>query len=154
MRAALVALVVVAVVSCGGSSLPAAVTSVRSNPCDYLSTSDFQSTIGLKLTGYRSGPSCAYRDLRGNTCQVTVAAGADQYGASKAAAAKYGAVETIPAGDHGFYSAESTAPGVWVFDFGLEKNGTFAGALCGARFGASNPRPQAERLASLIASRL
>jgi hypothetical protein len=34
------------------------------------------------------------------------------------------------------------------------KNGAFAGALCGARFGTSNPRAQAARLAGLIASRL
>lgn len=155
MRVMLAALVFVTVVGCGVSG-PAtgAGNNLRSDPCGYLSTSDFKSTLGLALTGYRSGAACSYRDQRGNTCQVTVASGGDLYDPSKTAAAKYGAVESLPAGERGFYSAQPTAPGVWLFDFGFMKNGAFAGALCGARFGVSNPRAQAAKLAGLIASRL
>lgn len=155
MRTMLAAIVFVTVAACGASEpTTGAAGSLRPNPCDYLSTSDFKSTLGLPLTGYRSGAACSYRDQRGNTCQVTVASGAGLYEPSKAAAAKYGAVESLAAGDRGFYSAQPTAPGVWVFDFGLMKKGAFAGTLCGARFGASNPRTQAAKLAGLIASRL
>lgn len=152
----LAALVFVAVTACGGSSASNAGASanLRADPCGYLSTSDFKSALGLPLTGYRSGVACSYRDPYGNTCQVTVASGSDVYETSKTAAAKYGAVESLAAGDRGFYSAQPTAPGVWLFDFGLMKNGAFAGAVCGARFGASNPRTQATKLAGLIASRL
>lgn len=155
MRVMLAAFVFVTAVACGVSG-PATGTgsNIRSNPCDYLSTSDFKSTLGLPLTGYRSGAVCSYRDQRGNTCQVTVASGTGLYEPSKTAAAKYGAVESLPAGDQGFYSAQPTAPGVWLFDFGFMKNGAFAGALCGARFGVSNPRARAAKLAGLIASRL
>lgn len=155
MRVLLAALFFVATVACsaGGSSTGAG-NNMRSDPCDYLSTSDFKTTLGLPLIGYRSGATCSYRDQRGNTCQVTVASGDGLYEPSKTAAAKYGAVESLPAGDRGFYSAQPTAPGVWLFDFGFMKNGAFAGALCGARFGTSNPRAQASKLAGLIASRL
>lgn len=155
MRVVLAAFVFVAVVACGASSPSAgAGVNLRSNPCDYLSTSDFKTALGLPLAGYRSGAACSYRDKFGDTCQVTVASGDGLYEPSKTAAAQYGAVESLAAGDRGFYSAQLTAPGVWLFDFGLMKNGAFAGAVCGARFGASNPRVQASRLAGLIASRL
>lgn len=155
MRVMLAALVFVVVAACGGGGSPANTgANLRSDPCGYLSTSDFKTTLGLPLTGYRSGEACSYRDQRGNTCQVTVASGPGMYEPSKTAAAKYGAVEALAAGDRGFYSSQPTAPGVWLFDFGLMKNGAFAGALCGARFGESNPRTQAAKLAGLIASRL
>src|SRR5256885_15510632 len=157
MRLALAAVLLVAAVSCNGSSHSGATPSgagLLSDPCAYVSPSDFENTIGMPLQGYRAGESCSYRDPQGNTCQVTVLADSGQYVASKKAAAQYGAVEALATGDQGYYSAQSQVPGVWIFDVGFMKGSAFAGALCGARFGASNPRPQALRLASLIASRL
>jgi hypothetical protein len=140
-------------VSCGGSSQPAATSGngLQSNPCGFVSTSDFKSTLGLPLVGYRSGESCSYRDQTGDTCQVTVRSDIGQYASSNRAAASYGALETLNAGSGGFYSAQSKTPGVWIFDFGFMKGNAFAGALCGARFGAGNPKPRVELLAGLIA---
>ena len=77
-----------------------------------------------------------------------------QFAAAQATASKYGAVGTLGAGDRSFYSAQLQSPGVWIFDLGLMKGPAFASALCGARFGSSNPKPQAARLGNLIASRL
>jgi hypothetical protein len=157
MRSALTAVLLVAVLSCGGRSTASPAPSpagLLANPCGYLSKSDFQKTLGLSLDGYRAGQTCAYRDAGGNTCQVTVLADTGEYAASREAASSYGAVEVLGAGDKSFYSAQPQRPGVWVFDFGLMKGSAFAGALCGARFGSSNPKPQAARLGNLIASRL
>src|SRR5712691_10224222 len=138
MRFALAAVLFVTVMSCGGTSTASAPSpaGLLSNPCSYLSKADFQQTLGLSLEGYRAGQACGYRDARGNTCQV------------------YGAVESLGAGDRSFYSAQPQSPGVWIFDLGLMKGPAFATALCGARFGSSNPKPQAARLGNLIASRL
>lgn len=155
MRFALAALILVTALACGasnGAATPPA--ALRSSPCDYLSTADFQSTLGLPLQGYRAGQTCAYRDKSGNTCQLTVQADPNQYATARSAAAQYGPVEALAAGDQGFYSAQLQVPGVWIVDFGLLKGEAFAGAVCGARFGTSNPKPQAARLANLIASRL
>ena len=157
MRIALAAVLMVAVVSCSGRSTAAATPSpagLLSDPCGYLSKADFQETLGLPLDGYRAGQACGYRDVHGDTCQVTVLADSSQYATSQAAASNYGGVEILGAGDQSFYSAQLQRPGVWIFDLGLTKGRTFAGALCGARFGSSNPKPQAARLANLIASRL
>lgn len=156
MRIALAAVLLVTMLACGGTSTAATPSpaGLLSNPCGYLSKADFQETLGLPLEGYRAGQACGYRDARGNTCQVTVLADAGEFATSQAAASKYGAVEVLSAGDKGFYSAQPQSPGVWIFDLGLMKGTVFAGALCGARFGSSNPKPQAARLASLIASRL
>jgi hypothetical protein len=157
MRAILAALVFSVALSCGGSSRPAAATSgngLQSNPCGYVSTSDFKSTLGLPLVGYRSGESCSYRDQTGDTCQVTVRADIGQYASSRSAAANYGPLETLSAGSGGFYSAQSKIPGVWIFDFGFMEGNAFAGALCGARFAAGNPKTRVELLADLIASRI
>ena len=156
MRLALAALLLVTVLSCGGTSTAATPSppGLLSNPCGYLTKADFQATLGLPLEGYRAGQSCGYRDPRGNTCQVTVLANTGEFAASQAAASKYGAVEILGAGDKSFYSAQPQSPGVWIFDLGLMKGNAFASALCGARFGSSNPKPQAARLANLIASRL
>ena len=155
MRQAVAAILFVTVVSCGGgSSSTSSGAGLLSDPCGYLTASDFQDTLGLPLQGYRAGQSCAYRDQHGNTCQVTVLPDSGQYAISKKAAAQYGALETIDAGEQGFYSAQAQLPGVWIFDFGFMKSSAFAGALCGARFGTSNPKPQAMRLANRIASRL
>ncbi|HET7467301.1 MAG TPA: hypothetical protein VFL29_11590 [Candidatus Dormibacteraeota bacterium] len=157
MRVAVAALLFATIVSCGVSSGASATPSgagLLSNPCGYLTTADFQDTLGLPLQGYRAGQACAYRDQHGNTCQVTVIGDAGQYATSKTAAGQYGDVEAMAAGEQGFYSAKAQTPGVWIFDFGFMKAGAFAGAVCGARFGASNPKPQAVRLANLIASRI
>ena len=157
MRLAVAVLLFATVVSCGASGHATAApsgTGLLSDPCGYLTTSDFQDAIGLPLQGLRSGPSCAYRDQHGNTCQVTVTGETGKFATSRTAAGQYGAVEAMAAGEQGFYSAKAQTPGVWIFDFGFMKAGMFAGAVCGARFGASNPKPQAERLANLIASRL
>ena len=156
MRFALAAVLFVTVMSCGGTSTAATPSpaGLLSNPCSYLSKADFQQTLGLSLEGYRAGQACGYRDARGNTCQVMVLADTGQYAASQEAAAKYGAVGTLGAGDRSFYSAQLQSPGVWIFDLGLMKGPAFASALCGARFGSSNPKPQAARLGNLIASRL
>src|SRR5713226_9223958 len=156
MRVALAAVLFLTVMSCGGTSTAATPSpaGLLSNPCSYLSKADFQQTLGLSLEGYRAGQACGYRDTRGNTCQVTVLADTGQYAASQETAAKYGAVGTLGAGDRSFYSAQLQTPGVWIFDLGLMKGPAFASALCGARFGSSNPQPQAARLGNLIASRL
>ena len=157
MRIVLAAVLFVTVLSCGGTSTAAATpapASLLSDPCGYLSKADFQATLGLPLEGYRAGQACGYRDARGNTCQVTVLADTGQYATSQAAASKYGVVEILGAGDKSFYSAQLQQPGVWIFDLGVMKGTVFAGALCGARFGSSNPKSQAGRLANLIASRL
>ena|SRR5690348_4972537 len=156
MRIALAAVLFVTVLSCGGTSTAATPSpaGILANPCSYLSKADFQSTLGLSLDGYRAGQACGYRDSRGDTCQVTVLADKGQYAAAKETASKYGVVETLGAGDKSFYSAQLQGPGVWIFDLGLMKGTAFAGALCGASFGSSNPKPQALRLGSLIASRL
>jgi hypothetical protein len=157
MRLALAAALFVTVLSCGGTSTAATKPSpagLLSNPCGYLSEADFQSTLGLSLEGYRAGQECGYRDSRGNTCQVTVLADTGQYAAAQATASKYGVVETLGAGDKSFYSAQPQRAGAWIFDLGLMKGTAFAGALCGAKFGSSNPKPQAVRLGNLIASRL
>lgn len=152
------ALAAVVICACGGIQPPSSgtgsTTMLRSNSCDYLSTADFESTLGLSLTGYRSGPTCAYRDETGDTCDVIVTTDASRYSASKAGAAAYGTVEGLEVGDRGFFSAKLQTPGVWVFDFGFTKSGEFGGGLCGGRFGAANPRPQAAKLAGLIASKL
>src|SRR5216683_298485 len=131
MRAALAAVLFVTVMSCGGTS-----TAATPSPAGLLSN------------------PCSYRDSRGDTCQVTVLADTGQFAASQATASRYGVVENLGAGDKSFYSAQLQSPGVWIFDLGLMKGGAFASALCGARFGSSNPKPQAARLGNLIASRL
>ena len=156
MRIALAAVLFVTVLSCGGTSAAArpSPAGLLANPCSYLTKADFQSTLGLPMEGYRAGQTCGYLDSRGNTCQVTVLADNGQYAAAKETASKYGAVESLGAGDKSFYSAQPQRPGVWIFDFGLMKGTAFAGALCGAKFGSSNPKPQAVRLGNLIASRL
>jgi len=156
MRIALLVVLFVTTLSCGGTSAAATPSpaGLLSNPCSYLSKADFQSTLGLSMVGYRAGQTCGYLDSRGNTCQVTVLADNGQYAAAKEAASTYGVVESLGAGDKSFYSAQPQRPGVWIFDLGLMKGTVFAGALCGARFGSSNPKPQAERLGNLIASRL
>ena len=156
MRAALAAVLFLTVMSCGGTSTAATPSpaGLLSNPCGYLSKADFQQTLGLSLEGYRAGQACSYRDSRGDTCQVTVLANTGQFAAAQATASRYGAVGTLGAGDRSFYSAQPQSPGVWIFDLGLMKGPAFATALCGARFGSSNPRPQAARLGDLIASRL
>ena len=134
----------------GGTGHAALATS-----CDYLSTPDFQSTIGHPLVGYRSGPSCSYRDEFGDTCDVTVARESGQYGEGKTHAATYGAVESLAVGDRGSFSAQlQVPPAVWIFDFGFVKGDVFGGGLCGGRFGAANPKPLAVKLAGKIASRL
>src|SRR5712664_904555 len=145
MRGALAAVFFVMVISCGGTSTAATPSpaGLLSNRCSYLSRADFQQTLGLSLEGYRAGQSCGYRDARGNTCQVSVLADTGEYAAAQATAAKYGVVETLSAGDRSFYSAQPQSPGVWIFDLGLMKGGAFASALCGARFGSSNPKAQA-----------
>ena len=156
MRFALVAVLFVTVMSCGGTSTASTPSpaGLLSNPCSYLSKADFQQTLGLSLEGYRAGQSCGYRDARGNTCQVTVLADTGQFAAARATASSYGVVESLGAGDRSFYSAQPQGPGVWIFDLGLMKGGAFASALCGATFGSSNPKAQATRLGNLIASRL
>ena len=157
MRGLVASLLVVMVVSCGGGR-PAASTSpghgLLSNPCDYLTTSDFKITLGMAMTGYRAGAACSYRDLRGNTCQVTVVGGVGQYAASRNEAAGYGPVQALAVGDQGFYTSQRQTSGVWIFDFGLMKGGDFAGAVCGGQLGTSDPKPRAVRLADLIASRI
>ena len=123
--------------------------------CDYLSTPDFQSTLGHALTAYRTGPSCSYRDTQGDTCNVVVARESGQYTDGKAQAAAYGQVEPLAVGDRGFFSAQlQVPPAVWVFDFGFVKGNMFGGGLCGGRFSAANPKPLAARLAGKIASKL
>ena len=156
MRFALVAVLFVTVMSCGGTSTASTPSpaGLLSNPCSYLSKADFQQTLGMSLEGYRAGQSCGYRDAHGNTCQVRVLADTGQFAASQATASSYGAVESPGAGDRSFYSAQPQSPGVWIFDLGLMKGGAFASALCGATFGSSNPKPQATRLRNLIVSRL
>ncbi|HEV2218867.1 MAG TPA: hypothetical protein VGV88_15035 [Candidatus Dormibacteraeota bacterium] len=157
MRTALAAVLFVTVLSCGGSSTAGAAPSpagLLSNPCGYLSKADFQHTLGLPLEGYRAGQLCGYRDARGNTCQVTMITDTGQYAASEAAASRYGVVVALGVGDRSFYSAQRQRVGAWIFDLGLMKGTSFAGTLCGADLGSSDPKPQAERLASLIASRL
>jgi hypothetical protein len=156
MRGALAALTFVTALSCGATSTAATPSpaGLLSNPCGYLSKTDFQATLGLPLEGYRAGQACGYRDPHGNTCQVMVLADTGQFASSQAAASRYGTVEILGAGDKSFYSAQPQSPGVWIFDLGLMKGTAFASALCGARFGSSNPKPQAARLAKLIASRL
>ena len=158
MRAFVAALFLfVMVVSCGGSR-PASSTSgghgLHSNPCDYLSTTDFKQTLGMSLVGFRAGTACTYRDQRGDTCQVTVVNSAGQYATSRTVAAGYGTVETLAVGDQGFYSSQAQTPGVWIFDIGLMKSGNFAGAVCGGQLGTTDPKPRAVRLADLIASRI
>src|SRR5258706_6613063 len=156
MRHALAAVLFVTVMSCGGTSTASTPSpaGLLANPCSYLSKADFQQTLGLSLERYRAGQACGYRDASGNTCQVSVLADTGEYAAARATAAKYGAVGTLGAGDRSFYSAQPQSPGVWIFDFGLMKGPAFASALCGARFGSSNPKAQATRLGNLIASRL
>lgn len=156
MRIALAALLFVTVVSCGGTSSATkpSPASLLSSPCSYLSKADFQATLGLPLEAYRAGQSCGYRDSRGDTCQVTVLVDSGQYAAAQSAASRYGVVDTLGAGDKSFYSAQLQGPGVWIFDLGLMKGTAFAGALCAASLGSSNPKPQAVRLGNLIASRL
>jgi hypothetical protein len=152
------ALFVIVLSACGGNaSLPAgsANHAVLSGACDYLSTPDFKSALGLQLIGYRSGPSCSYRDQHGNSCSIIVTKDPAQYATSKTGAAAYGAIESLPAGSRGFYSAQlQVPPAVWVFDFGFVKGDAFGGGLCGGRFGSANPKPLAVKLASLIASKL
>ena len=123
MRFALAAVLVVTVMSCGGTSTASTPSpaGLLSNPCSYLSKADFQQTLGLSLEGYRAGQVCGYRDARGNTCQVSVLADTGQFAASQEAASKYGAVGTLGAGDRSFYSAQPQSPGVWIFDLGLMK---------------------------------
>ena len=75
-------------------------------------------------------------------------------GSGKSLVATAGHFAGLAAGDRSFYSAQPQSPGVWIFDLGLMKSGAFASALCGARFGSSNPKQQAARLGNLIASRL
>lgn len=134
----------------GGSSQAALGTS-----CDYLSTPDFQSAIGHALVGYRTGPSCAYRDKLGDTCNVVVARESGQFSDGKLHAATYGAVEPLSVGDRGFFSAQlQVPPAIWVFDFGFVKGDAFGGGLCGGRFTSANPKPLAVKLASRIASKL
>jgi hypothetical protein len=123
--------------------------------CDYLSTPDFQSTIGHALVGYRTGPSCSYRDQLGDTCNVVVARESGQYSDGKMHAATYGSVESLAVGDRGFFSAQlQVPPAVWVFDFGFVKGDAFVGGLCGGRFSSANPKPLALKLANRIASHL
>lgn len=157
MRGLVASLLVVMVVSCGGSrpaaSMPAG-HGLHSNPCDYLTTTDFKLTLGMAMTGYRAGAACSYRDLRGNTCQVTVVAGDGQYAASRHEAAGYGSVQALAVGDRGFYSSQQQSAGVWIFDFGYLKGGDFAGAVCGGQLGTTDPKPRALLLADLIASRI
>lgn len=157
MRGLVASLLVVMVVSCGGSR-PAASTAgdhaLRSNPCDYLTAADFKLTLGMAMAGYRAGTACSYRDPRGNTCQVTVVAGAGQYAVSRNQAAGYGPLQPLAVGDEGFYTSQRQTPGAWIFDFGLMKGGDFAGALCGGELGTTDPKPRALLLADLIASRI
>jgi hypothetical protein len=123
--------------------------------CDYLSTPDFQTTLGHALIAYRTGPSCSYRDPQGNTCNVLVAKDSGQYTDGKLHAAAYGPVESLAVGDRGFFSAQlQVPPAVWVFDFGFVKGGVFGGALCGGRFSSANPKPLAAKLAAKIAAKL
>jgi hypothetical protein len=156
MRGALAAVLFVTLISCGGTSTAATPSpaGLLSNPCSYLSKADFQQTLGLSLEAYRAGQACGYRDARGNTCQVTVLADTGQYAAAQGTASRYGVVGTLGVGDRSFYSAQLQSPGVWIFDLGLMKGAAFASALCGARFGSSNPKAQAARLGNRIASRL
>jgi hypothetical protein len=123
--------------------------------CDYLTTPDFQSTIGHALVGYRSGPSCAYRDKLGDTCNVVVARESGQYSDGKMHAATYGSVESMAVGDRSFFSAQlQVPPAIWIFDFGFVKGDVFGGGLCGGRFSSANPKPLAVKLANKIASKL
>jgi hypothetical protein len=123
--------------------------------CDYLSTPDFQSTLGHALVGYRAGPACQYRDQHGNTCDVVVSKDASQYPAGQARAAAYGAVQSLAVGDRSYFSAQlQVPPAVWIFDFGFVKGQVFGGGLCGGQFGSANPKPLAVKLASKIASKL
>jgi hypothetical protein len=157
MRIALAAVVMMAVLSCGGRSTATATPTpagLLSDPCGYLSKADFQETLGLPLDGYRAGQTCGYRDAHGDTCQVTVLADTGQFATSQAAASRYGEVQVLAVGDKSFYSAQLQRPGVWIFDLGLMKDSAFASALCGGRLGSSNPKQLAARLANLIASRL
>jgi len=136
--------------SAGGNS-----QAVLANSCDYLSAPDFQSTLGHALIGFRNGPSCAYRDQTGDTCNVVVAKESGQYDAGKLHAATYGPVESLTVGDRGFFSARlELPPAVWIFDFGFVKGDVFGGALCGGRFGSANPKPLATKLAAKMASKL
>jgi hypothetical protein len=136
--------------SAGGNS-----HAVLASSCDYLSAPDFQSTLGHALVGYRSGPSCAYRDQTGDTCSVVVAKESGQYAEGKMRAAAYGTVESLAVGDRGFFSAQlQVPPAVWIFDFGFMKGDVFGGALCGGRFSSANPKPLAAKLAAKIASKL
>jgi hypothetical protein len=122
------ALFVIVLNACGGSpSVPAggANQAAVAGACEYLSTPDFKSTLGLPLIdGYQSGPTCSYRDQHGNSCSVTVTKDPAEYARSKTGAAAYGSVESLPAGSRGFYSAQlQVPPAVWVFDFGFVKGG-------------------------------
>jgi hypothetical protein len=134
----------------GGSGQPALASS-----CAYLSTPDFQSTLGHALTVYRTGPSCSYRDTQGDTCNVVVARESGQYSDGKAHAAAYGQVEPLAVGDRGFFSAQlQVPPAVWIFDFGFVKGDIYGSGLCGGRFSSANPKPLAAKLAGKIASKL
>lgn len=152
------ALFVILLSGCGwGQSTTAGGNShgATASSCDYLSTSDFQNTLGHAMTAYRTGPSCAYRDPQGDTCNVEVARESGQYSDGKTNAAAYGPVESLAVGDRGFFSAQlQVPPAVWVFDFGFVKGTHFGGALCGGRFGSANPKPLATKLAGKIASKL
>lgn len=148
------ALFVIVLSACGGASAPANHAALA-GPCAYLSTSDFNSTLGMPMTGYQSGPTCFSRDQHGDSCSVTVTRDPARYATSKVSAAAYGSIDSLPAGNQGFYSAKPQgAPAVWIFDFGFMKSDAFGGAVCGGRFGSANPKPLAVRLASLIASKL
>jgi hypothetical protein len=148
------ALFVVVLSACGGASAPASHAALA-GACAYLSTSDFDSTLGMPMTGYQSGPTCFSRDEHGDSCSVTVTKDATRYATSKASAAAYGSIESLPAGLQGFYSAKpQVPPAVWIFDFGFVKSDAFGGAVCAGRFGSANPKPLAVRLANTIASKL
>ena len=152
------ALFVIVLSACGGAAAPAvgsAPPALLASVCDYLSTPDFQTTLGHALVGYRAGPTCEYRDQQGNTCDVVVTKDASQYAAGQARAAAYGTVQSLAVGDQSYFSAKvQVPPAVWVFAFGFMKSQVFGGGLCGGHFGSANPRPLAVKLASKIASKL
>jgi len=72
MRFALVAVLFVTVMSCGGTSTASTPSpaGLLSHPCSDLSKADSSRRWALSLEGYRAGQACGYRDARGNTCQV------------------------------------------------------------------------------------
>jgi hypothetical protein len=146
MRGTFLAVAVMTLCACGGTQPAGAGSSsnhpLLSSPRNYVSTPDFQKLLGLPLAAYRAGQSCAYRDQRGDTCDVTVVKDQGQYAINKAAAARYGTVEPLMTGQEGFYSATLQSPPViWIFDFGFLKGDAYAGTLCGGRMGSNNPKP-------------